>query len=348
MRSDELMTAEDGDALSDDARAVRASEGGRRMGTAHRSTPAAGPGPPGAVVPASPTEPRPRAIAPSAEPARAIAREHPDYPDGLRDLSDAPAVMYVRGEHSAAPRVRGHRRLARGDALRPARARRCCRGTWRPSGITVVSGLARGIDAAAHRGALEAGGATVAVLPAGLDHVTPPPPPRAVAGRSPAAARWSREIRLGTAVAAGRVRAPQPPDRRARRRRGGGRGRRRRAAHSATAQVARSLGRPVLAVPGDVDRPQSAGCLALLRDGARVCARRGRRAGGGRSSGGSRRMHGCSKRWGPSRARRREHRRSARALALRRDAGRAAAPRAGRARAEDCAAPALASVRSRG
>ena len=97
------------------------------------------------------------------------------YPDLLREINDPPPVLYVQGawaEACAAPCVAfvGSRRcstygvntaemLARDLAAR---------------GVTIVSGLARGIDAAAHRGALAAGGRTIAVMGTGLDDIYPP------------------------------------------------------------------------------------------------------------------------------------------------------------------------------
>lgn len=219
-------------------------------------------------MPASPTEPRPRAIAPSAEPARAIAREHPDYPDGVRDLSDAPAVMYVRGSippHRECVAIVG----ARAATPYGLRVAALLSRDLAAVGITVVSGLARGIDSAAHRGALEAAGATVAVLPAGLDHVTPRHHlalSREIAGRGALFSEYAsgppwgrgafvRRNRLIAAQSSAVVVVEAAKE----------------SGALATAQVARSLGRPLFAVPGDVDRPQSEGCLALLRDGARVC-----------------------------------------------------------------------------
>jgi DNA processing protein len=96
------------------------------------------------------------------------------YPSLLREIPDPPITLYVRGEWSACfdqPCVAmvGSRRCStygQNTALMLARdlARR---------GITVVSGFARGIDAAAHRGALEAGGRTVAVLGTGIEEVYP-------------------------------------------------------------------------------------------------------------------------------------------------------------------------------
>ena len=103
---------------------------------------------------------------------RAPLAGEPDYPAALRDLPDPPRVLFVRGvlpTRSRAVAVVGSRAatpygMAQAGALGADLAR---------LGYTVVSGLARGIDGAAHRGALEAGGPSVAVLPGGLDAVTP-------------------------------------------------------------------------------------------------------------------------------------------------------------------------------
>lgn len=137
-------------------------------------------------------------------------------------------------------------------------------------GLTVVSGLARGIDAAAHSGALAGEGPTVAVIPSALDHVTP-------ATHSPLADRivetgalvseiaeggpfgrgaFVKRNRIIAGLAAVTVVVEAAP--------GSG--------ALTTAAMAHALGRVVLAVPGDVDRPGSRGTLALLRAGARPCA----------------------------------------------------------------------------
>src|ERR687894_3140564 len=96
------------------------------------------------------------------------------YPALLREIADPPVTLYVRGrwaECLEAPcgGVVGSRRAStygQNVALMLAR-------DLASRGVTVVSGLARGIDAAAHRGALEAGGRTVAVLGTGIDEVYP-------------------------------------------------------------------------------------------------------------------------------------------------------------------------------
>ncbi len=137
-------------------------------------------------------------------------------------------------------------------------------------GWTVVSGLARGIDAEAHRGALAAGGATVAVVPCGLDQVTPPahePLADAIAARgtllSEVAAgppfgrgAFVKRNRLIAALACVTVVVEAAE----------------RSGALSTAAAARRLGRGLCAVPGDLDRPTSRGVLGLLRAGARVCA----------------------------------------------------------------------------
>src|SRR5690606_34096613 len=97
-----------------------------------------------------------------------------DYPPLLREIADAPVALYVRGDRSvlASPQLAivGSRNATlvgqrNADLFARALAR---------SGLTITSGLALGIDAAAHRGALEAGGRTVAVAGHGLDRIYPP------------------------------------------------------------------------------------------------------------------------------------------------------------------------------
>ena len=188
-------------------------------------------------------------------------------PAALSDLPDPPAELHVRGHWPGAPCIaivgsRASTSYGRAVAHRLA-------GDLARLGITIVSGLARGIDAAAHEGALDAGGVTVAVLPGSLDRITPPSH-TALAGRivrhGALVAEWGegvpvsrglflRRNRLiaGLSLAVVVVEAAQ------------------RSGALATAAIARKLGRPVLAVPGDIDRPSSRGCNALLREGARVC-----------------------------------------------------------------------------
>ena len=200
---------------------------------------------------------------------RAVPRGHPDYPDGLSDLGDAPETVYVRGRvpaRGAAVAIVGARAAtAYGESIAGRLAHDLA-----ALGYAVVSGLARGIDAAAHRAALEGGGTTVAVLPGGLDAITPrhhAALAEAIAARGallsdwpggPPAARgmFVRRNRLIAALASAVVVVEAGET----------------SGALSTAAAARRLGRPLLAVPGDVDRPGSQGCLALLRAGARLCA----------------------------------------------------------------------------
>jgi DNA processing protein len=192
----------------------------------------------------------------------------PEYPPGLCDLGDAPPVLYVCGrlpEGARTVAIVGSRAASTygvACALRLAR-------DLAAFGFAIVSGLARGIDAAAHRGCLEAGGSSVAVLPGGLDAVTPRhhlelagtlcergalvSERRSGAPFGPAA--FVKRNRLIAALSAATVVVEA-------------------AEHSgalSTAAAARRLGRPLLGVPGDIDRPTARGVHTLLRHGARLC-----------------------------------------------------------------------------
>lgn len=105
--------------------------------------------------------------------ARVITPADGEYPVLLREIPRPPARLWVRGlSLTSAPAVSvvGARRASRAGL---AAAAHLASGLAR-AGVTVVSGFARGIDAAAHRGALEAGGTTVAVFGCGLDVCYPP------------------------------------------------------------------------------------------------------------------------------------------------------------------------------
>lgn len=106
---------------------------------------------------------------------RVTAFASPDFPAQLLSIPDPPAVLYAKGDLSCLHRtaviaVVGTRNPTPWGAESAQRLA----GAVTRRGAIVVSGLARGCDAAAHRGCLEAGGATVAVLAQGLDVVYPP------------------------------------------------------------------------------------------------------------------------------------------------------------------------------
>ena len=208
--------------------------------------------------------------APRAVVVQRIGRESPGYPAGLAELRDDPLQLFVRGRLPAAgmPAVaivgaRAATPYGRAFATRIAR-------DLAARGVAVVSGLAHGIDAAAHEGALAAAGITLGVLASGVRQVTP-------AGHELLAERvcergalvseqedgppfgrgaFVKRNRIVAALADAVVVVEASE----------------RSGALSTADVARRLGRPLFAVPGDVDRVMSQGTLALLRGGARVCA----------------------------------------------------------------------------
>ena len=113
-------------------------------------------------------------VQPEGGGVRLISVRCPDYPVALRSLKQRPAGLWLRGsicpEDEMAVAVVGTRRPS---SLGLRRTRRLA-GLLAREGITVVSGLARGVDTAAHAASLAAGGRTLAVLGHGLMHCYPP------------------------------------------------------------------------------------------------------------------------------------------------------------------------------
>lgn len=197
---------------------------------------------------------------------RQIALGDPAYPANLREIPAPPERLYVRGalaeDDALAIAIVGSRAatpygLAVAERLGADLAAR---------GVTVVSGLARGIDSAAHRGALRAGGRTIAVLGSGVD-VIYPPENRPLAGEIEARGALVSQFELGTRPLAGYfparnrviaglslgvvvVEAAS------------------RSGSLITAGLAGELGREVMAVPGPLTSPQSVGAHRLIQDGA--------------------------------------------------------------------------------
>lgn len=200
---------------------------------------------------------------------RAVPLGFPGYPPRLAGVVAPPPLLYFRGEWLSADEnaigIVGSRSCT-SYGLRIAT--QLARGLAR-AGFTVVSGLARGIDAAAHRGAMEGGGRTVAALAGGLSRIYPP-----------------EHAPLADEITAGRgclitetpmVMEPQPGMFPARNRIISGLSRavivveaNIRSGALITARHAAEQGREVYAVSGPVDSPASAGCLELLRTGARL------------------------------------------------------------------------------
>lgn len=191
-----------------------------------------------------------------------------EYPARLTAIPDPPALLYLRGELTAADAnavaIVGSRACtAYGQRV----AERIAAGLA-AAGWTVVSGLARGIDGAAHRGALAAGGRTVAVLAGGLSSIYPPEHAdlaERVAGQGALVTETPMTVDpqpgmfpARNRIISGLCRAVVVVEANAR------------SGALITATHAAEQGREVFAVPGNADSPASAGCLELIRKGARL------------------------------------------------------------------------------
>lgn len=197
-----------------------------------------------------------------------IAPDDPGYPSCLRTLHDPPAVLFTTGDRSLLRRpavaIVGARRAT--EAGR--RVAEHLAATVARAGVVVVSGMALGIDGAAHRGALSVGGPTIAVLGSGADRPTPT-----------AHVSMYRRIRAhGLVVSEFLPGAPAHPHAFPRRNRIIAALTKavvvveaaRRSGALITVDHALDLGREVFAVPGSVEARQSEGTNALIRDGARI------------------------------------------------------------------------------
>ena len=197
-----------------------------------------------------------------------LSARDPGFPPQFTALQDPPESLYVRGDYtclsgSCIAIVGSRRPTAAGRETAGAFAREFVR-----HGLTVVSGLATGIDAAAHQGALEAGGLTIAVCASGLDRTYPPrhaglaaaisasgalvsefPP-----GTPPLQHHFPRRNRLISGLALGVVVIEA----------------RQRSGSLITARLAAEQGREVFAVPGSIHNPLAQGCHRLIRDGAQL------------------------------------------------------------------------------
>lgn len=188
------------------------------------------------------------------------------YPRCLQEIHNPPPLLFERGKllprDSLSIAIVGMRSPS---LYGQQQAKKLAAGLAR-AGLTIISGMARGIDGVAHRAALEAGGRTIAVLGSGLMEIYPPEhkelfeeiaaqgavlsefPPRMKpsAGAFPQRNRIISGLSLGTIV----VEAAQ------------------RSGALITARLAMEQGREVFAVPGRIDQRNSKGCHLLIRDGA--------------------------------------------------------------------------------
>jgi DNA processing protein len=192
---------------------------------------------------------------------------HPAYPRLLAEISGRPPVIYMRGTltdgDERAVGIVGTRRATSYGCQMAARIA----GDLAQAGVTVISGLARGVDAAAHRAALEAGGRTIAVLGSGPDVIYPAEHRRLAAqvieagavvtehppGTKPDAQHFPARNRIISGMSLGVVVIEAPA----------------RSGALITANFAADQGRDVFVVPGSVLAASSEGTNGLLRDGAR-------------------------------------------------------------------------------
>lgn len=193
---------------------------------------------------------------------------HVDYPPLLAEISDPPKCIWTRGDRNALKKtgvaVIGARAASREGLL----AAREIAADLARAGIVVVSGLARGVDSAAHTGALDGGGPTIAVLGTGIDRVYP-------AENDLLAARIAEHGLLLTEFPPG-----SPPEdwhfpRRNRIISGLSKAvvvveAREKSGSLITARLAADQGRDVMAVPGSIVGGRNRGANALLRDGAKL------------------------------------------------------------------------------
>jgi len=212
-----------------------------------------------------------RAWLDGATPAEAralVVIGEPGYPAALLHSADPPLLLYARGRSA----LLGAESIAIVGSRNPTNQglenARAFAAHLSGAGMTVVSGLALGIDAAAHEGALDGPGSTIAVVGTGLDRVYPARN-RALAHRIAEAGLIVSEFAIGTPAL--------PPHFPIRNRIIAGLTRGTLVVEAAlqsgsliTARLAADMGRDVFAIPGSIHSPQSRGCLALLKQGAKL------------------------------------------------------------------------------
>jgi DNA processing protein len=191
-----------------------------------------------------------------------------DYPRSLLEIADPPAILYCKGDRAWLNQpglgIVGSRN-ATPQGVRDAEA---FAHALSDAGLTIVSGLALGIDAAAHRGGLAGAGSSVAVVGTGLDRIYPARN-KALAhqlaerglivsefalGTPPLPGHFPRRNRLISGLARGVLVVEAAPD----------------SGSLITARVATEQGREVFAIPGSIHSPLARGCHALIKQGAKL------------------------------------------------------------------------------
>lgn len=191
-----------------------------------------------------------------------------DYPEALLEIADPPTLLYVRGNLDLLKRpalaIVGSRNATPAGERTAEQFAAALAG----AGLTIVSGLALGIDGAAHRGALAAGGATLAFIGTGIDRVYPArnhalasaiAEQGAIVSEYPLAtpplpANFPRRNRLIAGIARGVLVVEAAVE----------------SGSLITARLAGEQGREVFAIPGSIHSPQARGCHQLLRQGAKL------------------------------------------------------------------------------
>ena len=214
------------------------------------------------IAPAAAAEAEIRALRKAG--ARPVAAQEPDYPWRLATTEDAPPVLAIKGEAALASAPVVAIVGARNASSNGRRLARTIAGELGAAGIVVASGLARGIDAAAHGGSLETG--TVAVVAGGIDICYPPEHEGLMAdiagrgailaeqpiGTRPQGRHFPRRNRIISGIASGVLVVEAAA----------------RSGSLITARCAGEQGRDVFAVPGSPLDPRCRGVNGLLRDGA--------------------------------------------------------------------------------
>ncbi len=200
---------------------------------------------------------------------RLITRDSSDYPAMLKEIPDPPLALWVEGARSD---LLNSPQLAMVGSRKPtANGRETAQQFARylsERGLTIVSGLATGIDGASHRGGLQGCGSTVAVLGSGPDVLFPRSHGRLAAeiidkglivsefppGTAPLAAHFPQRNRIIAGMSAGTLVVEAA----------------RRSGSLITARLAGNFGREVFAIPGSIHNPMAKGCHRLIREGAKL------------------------------------------------------------------------------
>ncbi|MDR2837889.1 MAG: DNA-processing protein DprA [Azonexus sp.] len=205
----------------------------------------------------------------AAQPGNAIITlADPEYPPALLEIADPPSLLYLRGNPAHLQRrglaIVGSRNATPQGLQTAAGFARALAAR----GLPIISGLALGIDAAAHRGALEGGGATIAVVGTGADRLYPAQN-RELAlgilehgtiisefplGAPPLAANFPRRNRIISGLARGVLVVEAAPQ----------------SGSLITARQAAEQGREVFAIPGSIHSPLARGCHQLIKQGAKL------------------------------------------------------------------------------